>query len=475
MSALNPESDIKAQSFVPEPGLFDDPFEQLYKTQLRRAWVRSGASAGMWLFALLGIIIGIIDTRTLAGISIAVGVVVLINPPLLWFIKHAKKRYLYTCSTILTHAVQIAAYTTIMHFLGGIEATYLIPIYGALITYDGVVSAKVVPFITATACSAAFSLMVVLERLEVLPHHSFIPVYSLPLGIEIIILLVVFGLLQVVAFISSYTADLLKKNRDALGRKNAELELVVKRAVASDRIKSEFLANMSHELRTPLNHIIGFTELVLDKNFGDLNETQEEYLGDVHLSSKHLLSLINDVLDLSKVESGKMELDLSWFNLRSVLEQSLVMTKEKALKHGIEISTRLDGIPETIRADERRVKQILYNLLSNSMKFTPDGGRVELNARTCVIENADSQTASDNSQAAVEISVADTGIGLRSEDMKRVFKPFEQVENSASRKFPGTGLGLSLTRKLVELHGGRIWAESPGEGKGATFTFVIPV
>jgi signal transduction histidine kinase len=246
-------------------------------------------------------------------------------------------------------------------------------------------------------------------------------------------------------------------------RKHAQAESIHAKEAAekANLAKSTFLTNMSHELRTPLNHIIGFTELVVDRRIGELNETQEEYLNDVLHSSNHLLSLINDILDLSKVEAGKLELEPSDLNLKMLLENSLIMIKEKALKHGIQLSTAVEEIPETIRADERKLKQIIYNLLSNSVKYTPDGGGIHLGAKM--------------RGSAIEISVADTGIGLKPEDLERIFNPFEQVENSRSRRDRSTGLGLSLTKNIVELHGGSIWAESEGEGKGSTFRFVIPV
>ena len=246
-------------------------------------------------------------------------------------------------------------------------------------------------------------------------------------------------------------------------------------AEKANQAKSEFLANMSHELRTPLNHIIGFTELILDKNFGELNEIQTEYLSDVHGSGAHLLSLINDILDLSKIEAGKLELQPSSFNLPKLLGNSLTMIKERALKHRIKISNHLNGIPDTITADERMLKQIIYNLLSNAVKFTPDGGKVSLTAQTCRLDDAKDSTVDNYDSRNINISVKDTGIGLNSEDLNRIFSPFEQVESSRSRKFQGTGLGLSLTKNLVELQGGRICVESEGEGKGSTFSFIIPV
>jgi PAS domain S-box-containing protein len=239
-------------------------------------------------------------------------------------------------------------------------------------------------------------------------------------------------------------------------------------AEAATRAKSDFLANMSHEVRTPLNAIIGFTQLVLNKHYGDLNPTQEEYLSDVLNSSRHLLSLINDILDLSKVEAGKMELQLGICNLRELLSRSMVMIREKALKHKILLTAQLDGIPEQIIADERKIKQVVYNLLSNAVKFTPDAGSVTLSGK---LENIKDDAAGGSQ---VTISVKDTGIGLCRQDLQRIFNPFVQVDSSTSRRYSGTGLGLSLSKQFIEMHGGMIWAESPGENQGSVFLFSLP-
>ncbi len=276
-------------------------------------------------------------------------------------------------------------------------------------------------------------------------------------------------------------------SRDITERKLIEQELlrVNEEATAANRAKSDFLANMSHELRTPLNAVIGFCELILDKKFGPLNPLQEEYLTDVLNSGKHLLSLINDILDLSKIEAGKMPLQPSEVHLRDLLLGSLVMVKEKAYRNGLKVNCRVEPISETIRCDERRLKQILYNLLSNAVKFTPSGGTVSLSARRFAVEELKDLgiEAGRNGNAGnvsaggyVRITVADSGVGIKAEDLERIFDPFEQVQSGAcSRRQQGTGLGLSLVRRLSEMHHGAVWAESAGEGAGSSFHVLLPM
>src|SRR5262245_14116892 len=227
----------------------------------------------------------------------------------------------------------------------------------------------------------------------------------------------------------------------------------------ADRHKSEFLANMSHELRTPLNAIIGFSEVLLQRMFGDLNPKQEEYLQDVLSSGRHLLSLINDILDLSKVEAGRMDLELERFDLPQALQDTLVLVRERAVRHGIELHLDVDSRLGALVADERKIKQVLLNLLSNAVKFTPEGGRVEIGAVP--------------TDRGVEISVTDTGIGIAPENQELIFEEFRQVGGDYAHKREGTGLGLTLARRFVELHGGRLWVKSQ-PGQGSTFTFSIP-
>ncbi|MFH0803356.1 MAG: ATP-binding protein [bacterium] len=249
-----------------------------------------------------------------------------------------------------------------------------------------------------------------------------------------------------------------KKEKELLAT-TAAAEAEKIKATESSRIKSEFLANMSHELRTPLNSIIGFSEILIEKTFGDLNDKQTKYAGNIHRSGKHLLTLINDILDLSKVEAGKIELHFEEFSMNEVLTECQTLVKSLASKKNLSLNVRVEGI-STINADPTRFKQIMYNLLSNAIKFTPERGKVDVEA-TQVDE-------------AVQITVKDTGIGIAREDFSKAFEEFGQIDSSYSKQYAGTGLGLPLTKKLVELHGGRIWLESE-LGKGSTFTFTIPL
>jgi signal transduction histidine kinase len=233
--------------------------------------------------------------------------------------------------------------------------------------------------------------------------------------------------------------------------KSRELEV-------ASRHKSEFLANMSHELRTPLNAIIGFSEVLAEEMFGGVNTKQAEYLADILESGRHLLSLINDILDLSKIEAGRMELDLADFSLPSAIENAVTLIRERAHRRGITLDRALDDRVGAVRADERKVKQVLLNLLTNALKFTPEGGRISVQA--CV------------RGGAAEVRVTDTGIGISPQDQATVFEEFRQVGTMA-KKVEGTGLGLAISRKFIELHGGKIWVTSE-VGVGSTFGFTLP-
>jgi signal transduction histidine kinase len=238
-----------------------------------------------------------------------------------------------------------------------------------------------------------------------------------------------------------------------LEEKSAQLEVV-------SRHKSEFLANMSHELRTPLNAVIGFSAVLGERLFGELTQKQEEYVKDIQDSGRHLLSLINDILDLSKIEAGRMELELADFALRPAVENAITLLKERAHQHGIKLQLDIDPALSRVRADERKFKQIMLNLLSNAVKFTHEGGSISV----CAKANG----------TMMELAVSDTGPGIAPEDQAAVFEEFKQVGPASAGKAEGTGLGLPLAKKIVELHGGEIRLES-APGRGSTFTFTLPI
>jgi signal transduction histidine kinase len=255
-------------------------------------------------------------------------------------------------------------------------------------------------------------------------------------------------------------------NRDELGdlaadlnRMNDELRRVYGELETASRHKSEFLANMSHELRTPLNAILGFSQVLRQGLFGEINPKQEEYLDDILSSGNHLLSLINDVLDLSKVEAGQVELDVERFSLRDALEQGAVMVRERAVNSGLEVTVEPSADVDFVEGDERRLRQVIFNLLSNAVKFTPEGGSITV--------------GSARVDGEVQISVTDTGEGIPLGDQKRIFEEFQQTEIGVQQR-EGTGLGLALSKRLVELHGGRIWVESE-PGHGSRFVFTLPI
>jgi signal transduction histidine kinase/DNA-binding response OmpR family regulator len=269
----------------------------------------------------------------------------------------------------------------------------------------------------------------------------------------------------------------LKRFEQTLQQKNAELE-------AASRMKSEFLANMSHELRTPLNAIIGFSEVLRDGLMGDMTDQQRRFIGDIFSSGEHLLSLINDILDLSKVEAGKMTLDLEPVQVSSLFVNSLSIIREKAANRHIRLGMEAAETLGSIQADARKVKQIVYNLLSNAVKFTTEGGQVTLRAdrvpRAEVGHLSDSWTgrsfplADSEFAEFLQVSVTDNGIGISPEGLERLFKPFSQIDSGLARRFEGTGLGLAMVKLLTELHGGAV-AVASAVGEGSCFTVWLPL
>jgi signal transduction histidine kinase len=264
------------------------------------------------------------------------------------------------------------------------------------------------------------------------------------------------------------TAQLISELR----RKNLALQ-------EANRVKSEFLATMSHELRTPLTAIIGFSELLLEGVMGELNNEQKDSVREVLNNGANLLDMINNLLDLAKADSGKMDLSVSEFDLKDLLARSshtvsaLIHRKQHRVRHEIQ-----EGMP-FLNADEKRVQQTVLNLLSNAIKFTPDGGEIKIEAKyfpsldLAIRDGAIACPKPVAGKSAFFVSVSDTGIGIKQEHLELIFDVFSQVDSGATRSYEGTGLGLALARQFVELHGGIIWAES-AYGKGAKFSFLIP-
>jgi signal transduction histidine kinase len=262
-----------------------------------------------------------------------------------------------------------------------------------------------------------------------------------------------------------------RRNERALGAKNVELQ-------RATRLKSEFLANMSHELRTPLNAIIGFSDLLLVGGGGEINEQQRDFLDSVLRNGRHLLQLINSVLDLSKIEAGRMTLSLGRTDLREAITGAVADTASlRSAKHQ-ECELELEDAPLDVIADRVRVRQVLFNLLSNASKFTTEGGTIRLAAIWTRVplpipSDRSGEDPRTQMQDAVWVTVVDSGIGISPKDMPKLFQEFSQVDSSLSRQAQGTGLGLALCKKFVELHGGTIGAESVA-GKGSTFWFLLP-
>ena len=255
-------------------------------------------------------------------------------------------------------------------------------------------------------------------------------------------------------------------NRDELGalaanvnRMNDELQRLYKALETTSQHKSDFLANMSHELRTPLNAIIGFSQVLREGMVGEVSKKQVEYLDDILSSGNHLLALINDVLDLSKVEAGQVELQVAPFSLQDALERGVSMVREQATTEGVQVTLHENGGLEVVSGDERRIRQVIFNLLSNAVKFTPEGGQVDVSAARV--------------NGEMRVAVTDSGPGIAAEDLDRIFEEFQQTEAGAKQR-EGTGLGLALSKRFVEMHGGRIWCESE-VGKGSTFEFTLPL
>jgi signal transduction histidine kinase len=435
--------------------------EPRYATYWSAVALRVGSAILIEVVAVAAYFAGILRPENLIGISASAGYISLLCLPFWFIMKGTLAAERPRILTLFDRFLTLLGYSGIIYSLGGIEATYLIPIYIIFLIYYVVVNRRML-YMTATMSLVCFSLVVLLEILGVLPHLAVNPSFRpRPINQAAIVAVTAF-MLYASAFTASYAAKIIERSRIELIAQNLELEKARNKALEADRLKSEFLAHMSHELRTPLHHVIGFTELVIEESGDRLGEPQQEELRDVLKSGRHLLSLINEVLDFSRIESGRLELVESDVDIGDLFKDGLKMVADSAQSGAVQMQTTLGSIPTRVRADERKLKQVVYNLLSNAVKFTPPGGKVILDARTA-------------EPSHLLVSVTDTGVGLDAKDLERVFLPFERIRGTPSAQYPGTGLGLSLARRYVELHGGRIWAESPGRDQGSTFRFTIPL
>jgi len=429
-----------------------DNSKRLFRTHFQGALVRSGASMFMWLFGLITCHYNAMDTDAFKGVTASVAFLILMNVPTLLVLRHIKRKRIYEFFSIIINVLEIIGYTAIIYFLGGFRASYMLPMYAALITYVGVMAPRRIPLMIATFCALAFTSMVTLEHFGFIPHQNLLlSHYDFKWPVLIGCLAGFTGLLFVVAFIAGYTGSVLKSARNRLKEKNIQL-------MESERLKSEFLANMSHEIRTPMNAVIGFADMLLDT---DLDEEQIDYIETIKRSGDSLLALINDILDLSKIEAGELDFEDIDFDPELLAHDVCEVIRPKVSSKSIEILCRIgDELPSQVRGDPLRFRQVLTNLMGNAAKFT-DSGEIELSLD--IEEERDDRTK-------LHATIRDTGIGIPEEKVDGIFDAFQQADGSTTRKFGGTGLGLTICRQISKILGGEVWAESQ-VGKGSAFHF----
>jgi two-component system sensor histidine kinase/response regulator len=598
------ERDLAPEETQDRRFLKPDQLERLFKTHLQGALVRSGASLFMWLFTFLAFYYQTIDANAFKGITASVAFLILINTPILFVLKNINRRRSHEYISILVNILEATGYTSVIYFLGGIEGTYIVAIYAAVITYVGVVAPRRYPFIVTTYCALAFGLVVTLEHFGFIPHQNNLSGYHYRWADVVLIYTIMTASLFVVAFISAYTGGILKNTRNklreqnaklkrsrielsraakSLKRQNVDLELAMEKArqseekyrtilesisegyyevdlagnftffndslckilgysrdellgmnnrqyaneenakklykvfnkvyktgesdsvfdyevirkdgtkrhieasislistaqgwpvgfrgigrdaterkraeealriakaqaEAANKAKSEFLANMSHDIRTPMNAVIGFADMLLDSN---LDEDQTDHAKTIRQGGESLLSLINDILDLSKIEAGELDFEEIDFDPEILAYDVCELIRPRVESKSIEILCRIgDEVPSHVKGDPLRVRQVLLNLMGNAIKFT-ECGEIEL--------SLDIEKEGDE-LLRLHATVRDTGIGIPKEKINTIFEPFQQADGSTTRRFGGTGLGLTICKQISNLMDGDVWAESP--------------
>ena len=453
--------DIRTSKRLP-----DGAKERVFRTQKRGALLRSVFSAFFLLFAFIASLVGAISNLEFLGISSAVVFLIILGAAALPVYRRIYDRRLYEFFTILFSAGEIFGYTVIIYFSGGVYAGYLSLLYVFLIVYAGVAAPKRYPFIFAGISCVLYDAMVLLQYRDILPNLSYYSADWPVSGPAVRVFLLNFMLL-VIAFISSNTSNILKKGREKLREQNDKLNRMVDQlrlakeaADEASHTKSRFLANMSHEIRTPMTGLLGMIELLLKT---ELSAKQRSYAEASFRSGRSLLAIINGVLDLSKIEEGKLILSNVPFPIRDVMEDAVELFAETAPSKGIDLSAYVSpAVPLNLIGDPQRIKQILTNLIGNAIKFTAQG---EVSARVRVL-------GVPGSEATLRFEVKDTGIGIPSEYQSSIFDTFVQADETTTRKYGGTGLGLAIVQRLVKLMGGRVGLES-NAGQGSLFWFEL--